>query len=58
MLGASKGIGFLVLYSQQIFMYPNLYAAIITISVIGIIFNSLLVRCEKKAHFWKEEIPR
>jgi NitT/TauT family transport system permease protein len=57
MMGANNGIGYLVLYSQQTFDVPALYAAIITIAILGLLFNHLLVRLERRAHVWKEEPP-
>ena len=56
MMGANEGIGYLVLYSQQVFQIANLYAAIITIGVLGLLFNFILVKLEKRSHFWREDV--
>lgn len=57
MVGANAGIGYLVLYSQQVFRVADLYAAIITIALIGLAFNYLINRLERKVLFWREELP-
>ena len=43
LVGANSGLGFLITYSQQNFAIPNMYAAIITMSMIGIVLNQLLL---------------
>jgi NitT/TauT family transport system permease protein len=53
MVGAKAGLGFLVNYSQNNFQIPNMYAGILTISVIGIVVNGLLVRLERHFSSWR-----
>lgn len=57
MLGANKGLGFLLFNSQANFMIPTMYAAIITMSLLGIIVNYSLVALEKRTLKWKEDLP-
>ncbi|MDR1159190.1 MAG: ABC transporter permease [Syntrophomonadaceae bacterium] len=54
MLGASKGIGFLIFYSEQKYEIPTMYAGIISISVLGVLINFLLVKLESRITYWKE----
>lgn len=56
MIGAKSGIGFLIISYQYNFMVPEMYAAIVTIALLGLILNYVLVWLEKKATNWKEEI--
>ncbi len=56
MIGAKSGLGFLIINSQYNFMIPEMYAAIVTLVLLGLILNYALVWLEKKATSWKEEI--
>jgi NitT/TauT family transport system permease protein len=59
MLGASKGLGFLIFNSQQKYQTPNMYVGIITIAIIGVLVNFLLVRLENHVIRWhKEQVVR
>ena len=53
MVGAKAGLGYLVNASQQNFAIPDMYAAIIAISVIGLAFNQLLVVVERRLTRWR-----
>jgi NitT/TauT family transport system permease protein len=53
LVGANSGLGFLITYSQQNFAIPNMYAAIITISMIGIVLNQVLLLLERHFSTWK-----
>lgn len=53
MVGAKAGLGYLINDSQYNFQIPNMYAGIITISVIGVAFNQLLTFVEHRLTSWK-----
>lgn len=53
MVGAKAGLGYLVNVSQQNFAIPDMYAAIIAISVLGLAFNHLLVALERRLTRWR-----
>jgi len=53
MVGAKEGLGYLISYTQMNFQIPEMYAGIITISILGFILNYLLVSIEKKLSKWK-----
>jgi NitT/TauT family transport system permease protein len=53
MVGAKAGLGFLINSSQNNFAIPNMYAGILTISVIGIAVNAALVRLERHFSSWR-----
>ncbi len=53
MVGAKAGLGFLINSSQYNFAIPQMYAGIVTISVIGVVFNQLLVVLERRFTAWK-----
>ncbi|MFD3257602.1 ABC transporter permease [Paenibacillus lentus] len=54
MVGAKSGLGYLVQYTQFSFQIPQMYAGILTISVIGLVVNYLLVHLERKLTSWKQ----
>lgn len=53
MVGAKEGLGYLISYTQMNFQIPQMYAGIITISILGFIINYLLVSIEKRLSKWK-----
>jgi NitT/TauT family transport system permease protein len=52
MVGAKAGLGYLINASQFNFAIPQMYAGIVTISVIGLVFNQLLVALERRFTSW------
>ncbi|MFG1704441.1 ABC transporter permease [Nonomuraea sp. M3C6] len=53
MVGAKAGLGYLILETQSSFRIPDMYAGIITISVLGLLFNLLLVGVERRFSTWR-----
>jgi NitT/TauT family transport system permease protein len=53
MIGAKAGLGYLINASQYNFAIPQMYAGIVTISVIGVVFNQLLVAVERRFTSWR-----
>ncbi|MER8186277.1 ABC transporter permease [Kitasatospora sp. NPDC094015] len=53
MVGAKAGLGYLINASQYNFAIPQMYAGIVTISVIGVAFNQLLVALERRFTAWR-----
>ncbi|MGW0882709.1 ABC transporter permease [Streptomyces sp. NPDC002671] len=53
MIGAKAGLGYLINASQFNFAIPQMYAGIITISAIGVIFNQFLVTLERRLSSWR-----
>ncbi|NUT90707.1 MAG: ABC transporter permease [Saccharothrix sp.] len=53
MVGAKAGLGYLVNSAQFNFAIPQMYAGIITISAIGVLFNQLLVTLERRFTSWR-----
>jgi NitT/TauT family transport system permease protein len=56
MIGATSGLGYLVLYSEETFNVPEMYAGIVGLAILGIGLNYLLHRAEKVFTSWKEDI--
>ncbi|AIQ62839.1 ABC transporter permease [Paenibacillus stellifer] len=56
MLGADKGLGFLIFTSEQNYKVEQMYAGLIVLILLGVLINMLLVRWEKRATHWKQEI--
>jgi NitT/TauT family transport system permease protein len=54
MIGASRGLGWLVWNAQTNFQIPQLFAATVTISLLGLSLNSILVLLEKWLLGWRE----
>ncbi len=57
MMGANKGLGFLVYDSETKYQIPDMYAAILTMALLGLLINYAIVIFEKRATRWKEELP-
>ncbi|MXQ66781.1 ABC transporter permease subunit [Actinomadura rayongensis] len=55
MVGAKSGLGYLVNASQQNFAITQMYAGIVAISVIGLVFNHLLVALERRFTRWRAD---
>lgn len=53
MVGAKAGLGYLINSSQSNFAIPQMYAGIVSISVIGVLFNQLLVSLERRFTGWR-----
>ncbi|GAA2801990.1 ABC transporter permease [Kitasatospora paracochleata] len=57
MVGAKAGLGYLINASQYNFAIPQMYAGILTISVIGVAFNQLLLAIERRLTAWRPGPP-
>lgn len=53
MIGAKAGLGYLIIYAQYNFQIPSMYVGIITITALGLTFNHLLMRIERRFTSWK-----
>lgn len=53
MVGAKAGLGYLINYAQYNFRIPDMYAGIVTISVLGLVFNLLLLKLERRFSTWR-----
>ncbi|AIQ12779.1 ABC transporter permease [Paenibacillus durus] len=54
MLGADRGLGFMIFYYQERYAIPEMFGGIIFISVLGVLINYLLVHLEGRLTRWKE----
>jgi NitT/TauT family transport system permease protein len=52
-VGANSGLGFLITNSEQNFQTPMMYAAIITVSAIGVLLNLVLLQIERRVSTWR-----
>jgi NitT/TauT family transport system permease protein len=55
MIAAKSGLGFFVQHSQLIYHFPDMYAGIIALCILGLFLNYFLVWVEKKATSWKSQ---
>lgn len=53
MIGATAGLGYLINYSQFNFLVPQMYAGILTTSLVGLAINSGLVALERRLSSWR-----
>jgi NitT/TauT family transport system permease protein len=53
MVGAKAGLGYLIMAAQLNFQIPNMYAGIVTIALVGVIFNGILVAIEERLSGWR-----
>jgi NitT/TauT family transport system permease protein len=56
MIGATSGLGYLVLYSEETFNVPEMYAGIVGLAILGIGLNWALFSAERFFTSWKEDI--
>lgn len=54
MIGAQSGLGYLVLYSQETFRIPDMYAAIVGLALAGLGLNYFLTYLEAILTGWKD----
>jgi NitT/TauT family transport system permease protein len=53
MAGAKAGLGYLIINDQSSFRISEMYAGILTISVLGLLVNTVLVRLERHFSRWR-----
>jgi NitT/TauT family transport system permease protein len=53
MVGAKAGLGYLINAAQYNFEVPEMYAGIVTISLLGLAFNQVLVTVERRLTRWR-----
>ncbi|MCW2620532.1 MAG: Nitrate/sulfonate/bicarbonate transporter permease, permease protein [Frankiales bacterium] len=53
LVGAKAGLGYLITASQSSFQIPDMYAAIVTISLLGLVLNQALLLLERRATRWR-----
>jgi NitT/TauT family transport system permease protein len=53
MLAAQSGIGFLIQHAQLMLETPDMYAGIITLTIVGLLVNYGLVAIERRATRWR-----
>ncbi|HKC29101.1 MAG TPA: ABC transporter permease [Jatrophihabitans sp.] len=53
MVGAKAGLGYLIINSQFNFQIPQMYAGILTVSLVGVAFNALLRGLERRFSTWR-----
>lgn len=56
MIGASRGLGWLVWNAQTNYQIPVLYAATVVISLLGLVINGLFRLLERKIVKWKDSV--
>lgn len=54
MIGATAGLGYLILYSQETFNIPDMYAGIVGLAIMGLAINYVLRLIEKSFTSWKQ----
>jgi NitT/TauT family transport system permease protein len=53
LIGATAGLGFLITYSEMNFLIPQMYAAILTTTLVGLAVNYGLVALERRFSRWR-----
>lgn len=56
MLGSTSGLGYLVMQAEGVMDYPTMYAAIVIVALLGIVFTYVITLVEKRLTSWKEEV--
>lgn len=55
MLGASSGLGYALTFYQANMKFPEVYAYIIVMAIIGVSLNLILERVERRSFRWRDE---
>ncbi len=58
MVGATKGLGFYVLQSQQLFQVPQTWAGTIVLGILGYLLTLVFVQVEKRALRWQTSMRK
>jgi NitT/TauT family transport system permease protein len=53
MVGATAGLGYFINYAQMNYLIPQMYAAILTTTVVGLVVNYTLVGLERRFSRWR-----
>jgi len=53
MVGARAGLGYLIIYAQYNFQIPNMYVGILSITLLGLLFNQALQQVERRFTSWQ-----
>ncbi|MDR1613636.1 MAG: ABC transporter permease [Planctomycetota bacterium] len=56
MIGATSGLGYLVLYSQETFSVAEMYAGIVSLAALGLGLNFVLHAIESRFTSWRRDI--
>jgi len=56
MLGATSGLGYMVMQAEGVMNYPTMYAGIVIVALLGIIFMYSITLVEKRLTRWKQDI--
>ncbi|MEE2521099.1 ABC transporter permease [Pseudarthrobacter sp. J75] len=56
MVGAKAGLGYLIINAQSSFLIPDMYAGILTVSLLGLAVNFLLVALERHFSRWRTAV--
>lgn len=56
MIGALSGLGWLVIYSQDTFNIPDMYAGIVALAVLGLGLNCILSSVENHFTRWRKDV--
>jgi NitT/TauT family transport system permease protein len=53
MVGSKAGLGYMITAAQLNFQIPNMYAGIVAIALVGLIFNAILESIERRLSRWR-----
>jgi NitT/TauT family transport system permease protein len=56
MIGATAGLGYLIMYSQETFNIPEMYAGIVVLAIMGLGINYVLRLIERSFTSWKQDV--
>ena len=55
MIGATSGLGFMIMQAQMVMNIPKMWAGIVTVALLGLAINYAILAIEKHFTGWKEE---
>lgn len=55
MIGATSGLGFMIMQAQMVMNIPKMWAGIVTVALLGLAINYVIILIEKRLTRWKQE---
>ncbi|SEL24027.1 ABC transporter permease [Haloferax larsenii] len=56
LVASSQGIGYLIIRAQGSFEYETVFAGVVLISILGIVFDQILARLRERLLFWAGDV--
>lgn len=55
MIGATTGLGFMIMQAQMVMQIPKMWVGIVTVAILGLAINYVILTIERRLTRWKED---